>query len=52
VHPLVDAAQAVDGYLLDEQLIFNGDVFFFPVTDISSHFIKTLLPNGHQYLCC
>ena len=50
-HPSVDAAQAVDGYLLDEQLIGDSDVFLFPVAVISTHFIKTFLPNEHRHLC-
>jgi hypothetical protein len=44
--PSVDAAQAVDRYLLDEQLVYDGDVFGFLVAVISTHFIKTFLPNG------
>ena len=50
--PSVDAAQAVDRYLLDEQLVYDGDVFGFLVAVISTHFIKTFLPNEHRYLCC
>ena len=50
MRPSVDAAHAVDGYLLDEELIDDGDVFFFPLRDINTHFIKTFLPNGPQYL--
>jgi hypothetical protein len=50
MHPSVDAAQAVDGYLLDDQLIYDGDVLLFPLGDINTHFIKTFLLNGPQYL--
>ena len=51
-HPSVDAAHAVDGYLLDEQLIYDGDVLIFPVAGIITHFIKPFLANEHKYLCC
>ena len=51
-HPSVDAAQAVDGYFLDEELIYDGNVFFFRLAVISAHFIKTFLPNGPRYLHC
>ena len=44
-------AFAVDVYRLRmEQLIDDGDIFLFPVAVISTHFIKTFLPNGHRYL--
>ena len=41
--PSVDAAHAVDGYLLDEELIHVDNVFLWPFSGVDSHFLKTFL---------
>ena len=41
--PSVDAAHAVDGYLLDEELIHVDNVFLLPFSGVDSHFLKTFL---------
>jgi hypothetical protein len=46
--PSVDAAHAVDGYLLDEQLGHFGNFFLFRVRAIVGHFIKTFLARASE----
>jgi len=46
---LVATAHAVDGYLLDEQLINVGDVFIVTVSVVADHFMKTFPPRGYRY---
>ena len=41
MYPSVDAAHAVDGYLLDEELIHVDNVFLLPFSGVDTHFIKT-----------